>query len=222
MSELIQGMFVSQAGSRQWTGRRVAGLLACGLGLLAVAGCRQRSAVREYTEIMTGAPPASVPAMAQSEDAAATTMARAPLHWTAPAGWQESAGDSMRLATFTVPDAQGTGTCTIVALAGAAGGLEANVRRWIGQLDLPVPPDAEWQAFLKRQESFTTAAQSQGTLVDLTQLPGAEGRTQGSMLAAATMIQDQTVFVKFTGLPAQLQREKARFLELCKSLRAGP
>ncbi len=65
------------------------------------------------------------------------------MHWTMPDQWIQKEAGGMRLASF------GTKTSelidiSIVTLSGAAGGLEANINRWRGQLGLePLSGDAQ-------------------------------------------------------------------------------
>jgi hypothetical protein len=122
----------------------------------------------------------------------------------------------MRAASFLV--ANGEGDCSIVVLGGDAGGLGPNVKRWLGQLQVDVPPPEEFGAFLERQERFTTAGGDDGVLVDLTALvPGGDGEAE-AMLAAVISREGATVFVKLTGARALLQKERENFRRLCASL----
>jgi hypothetical protein len=126
------------------------------------------------------------------------------------------------MATFTMGDASRTGMCTIVMLGGAAGGLEANVVRWLGQLGLQTPPDDDLQAFLRRQITFATAGGFETVAVDLTELAPPGNDAAGSMLSSIISADGSTCFVKLTGPAGLLKAEKNRFLELCRSLRKGP
>lgn len=127
----------------------------------------------------------------------------------------------MRLETFTI-DRGGslTGLCTIVQLGGAAGGLEANVVRWIRQIDQAVPEPAELSAFLAKQTTFTSEGGLEGTLVDLTSL-GQQGPDAASMLVGLFSLGDITVFAKLTGSVALLKDEKAAFETFCRSFKRG-
>lgn len=140
------------------------------------------------------------------------------LAWDAPTGWVEKAGTGMRLASFDVGGEDDAGQCTIITLGGAAGGLEANVRRWIGQLGIPAPADEDFRQYLDSQESFSTQGGFPGVLVDLTVLSAAHADAAGSMLAGVITVGEQTVFVKFSGSVPLLNEEKPRFAALCRSL----
>lgn len=139
------------------------------------------------------------------------------LQWTTPSGWIEEPATGMRLAAFTVTRNGATGTCTLITLGGPAGGLEANVRRWMDQLGLDQPSDDELKAFLDRQERLGAGV----IVVDLTDLTDTSDQAP-SMLAAAVPVRDATLFVKFTGPRKLLTAEKDAFLELCRSVRGEP
>ena len=143
-----------------------------------------------------------------------------PLRWTKPDGWNESAGSGMRIATFTVSHGDHSATSTVISLSGAAGGLEANVVRWIGQLKLAKPAPDELTSLLERQQRFQSQGGMDGVLIDLTELgPAADN---GSMLAALVPYQGATLFIKMTGPIELLTAEKERFASLCTSLRSEP
>lgn len=159
---------------------------------------------------------AMMPPMAGGNDL--PPAASVPLKWKTPEGWTEAAGSGMRLATFAVKAETGEGSCTIVVLGGSAGGLEANVTRWIGQVGLTKPDDAAMQAFLAKQEKFKTAGGFETIAVDLGDLAPDAAATSNSMIGAIVDVDGSTCFVKLTGPSGLLKSQKARFLELCRSL----
>jgi hypothetical protein len=70
------------------------------------------------------------------------------LAWSAPQGWQEQKpASSMRVAQFTLPHAPGDaadGELVVYYFGGEGGGVEANIQRWIGQMQHPpAPPKRE-------------------------------------------------------------------------------
>lgn len=187
------------------------------LALLLCSGCDLRKpAWRSYEEVhLAGA----AQHRHEHQDAAPPQQPAAPaaLAWTCPDGWTESAGSGMRMATFVVESGDQTATCTLVRLSGAAGGLEANVRRWIGQLGLAMPDDAALAAFLGNQLRLESDGGFSGTVVDLSGLGTASDGS--SMLAALVDIRGATLFVKMTGPAALLAAQKEQFIALCQSLR---
>lgn len=126
----------------------------------------------------------------------------------------------MRLASFSVGSGSATGLCTIVQLGANAGGLRANVVRWLGQLGIDEPPAADLQAFLEQQQQVDTRGGLKGIVVDLSPLvPG--GDEAQSMLASQVSSASATLFVKLTATKAVLAAEKDRFVGLCMSMAEG-
>ncbi len=196
-------------------------------GLALAAGCGEREpALRQYQEIVVEAPTrqervADVAAMAQQMPPAGGGMAGTPvatgsaaLTWTTPDGWTEQPGQAMRMATFLVgPDRK---ECTIVSFPGDVGGIEANLRRWIGQLQATVADDA-LAKFARAPETFQSEGGLGCLVYDFSGLLPA-GSAQ-SMLAAIVPMDGQTVFVKLMGPRDLLAAERERFLSLCRSLK---
>jgi hypothetical protein len=137
--------------------------------------------------------------------------------WELPQGWKEVAakGDT-RLASFQSIAAPQTIDCYITVLAGPAGGMDANVERWLGQLNLQASDDNLKKIFISSQTLKTkdglgikvfdfTALQTPGHLLDK------------SMLAAIIALDEKTVFVKMTGSMESVQQNKGNFLKLLGS-----
>lgn len=189
-----------------------------------VSSCgRDIDAVRSYEEIHVRdtAPELSaetLPGNAESPPPAPAVAGA--LRWSTPEGWEETPGTGMRLASFKIGDTDNSGQCTIVILSGAAGGLEANVKRWIGQLGLQVPEGDAFRTMMDRQETLTTRGGFPGVLVDLIELSDAQPGASESMIAGVITAGARTVFVKFTGPVALLNKEKENLASLCRSLSA--
>ncbi|HEY8240193.1 MAG TPA: hypothetical protein VIH35_02040 [Kiritimatiellia bacterium] len=177
-----------------------------------LTSCSERKAeVRSYREIVIEAP-AHVHQPETAEQPAATGTKKH-LTWTCPDGWTEQPGNNMRLATFLVgPDKI---ECTIVSFPGDAGGVKANVKRWLGQLTVEIADDV-LDAFLKKQPATTTQGGLPCTIFDFSELTAARGGA--SMLAGMAAAGSETVFVKLMGPGPLLASEKERFLQLCESL----
>lgn len=142
---------------------------------------------------------------------------RSPLNWQTPPGWSERKGSGMRLVTFTGDSPQGTTETTIISLGGQAGGLEANVTRWIRQIGLSARPE-ELQVFLSRQESITTVSGLQTTLVDLTQLQTNMPGTAPSLIAAIIDRGRSQIFIKMTGSKDAVKNQLENFRALITSI----
>lgn len=182
---------------------------------LAVASCKPNGPeFRHYREISIAPPPhedhTPAPAMDMSGPVAQADVA---LAWDTPSTWTEMPASGPRLATFGVDGME----CTITSFPGTTGGLEANIRRWLGQLNAQ-RTEEEISKFAQEAESFETAGGLRVTLLDFAALLPADSPT--SMLAGVTELNDATVFVKLMGPPEKLAAEKNRFRALCASLKS--
>ena len=67
-----------------------------------------------------------------------STATNTKLHftWSAPDSWIVGSPSSMRVGSYKIPYSEGEGDLSITHFPGDAGGIEANVNRWRGQLDL--------------------------------------------------------------------------------------
>ena len=185
-----------------------AALTLCALVLFALGCGRKESEVRAYREISV------VPQRPVERAATPVQTAEGSLAWTAPAGWVEQPGSQMRLVTFKVgPDGA---ECTITAFPGDVGGLEANLRRWLGQLKVDVAA-AELASFASNPEAVQSEGGLSCQIFDFAGLMPAE--RADSLLAAVVPLDGRTAFVKFTGVKTLLASEKANFLALCRSLK---
>ncbi len=175
--------------------------------------------MRQYREVTVRSETQPAPAAPGPET---TPDASGALRWDAPETWVESLGSGMRLASFSMTSPDGEGQCTMVVLAGAAGGLEANIKRWFGQVGLDVPGDDEFKAFVNNQERFTTRGGFPVVLVDLSVLSPGQAGSSDSMVTAVVTVGTRTLFVKLTGPRSVLGLEKPRLVALCQSLRVEP
>ncbi len=127
------------------------------------------------------------------------------LKWTAPEGWREGPAKQMRLVTFVPAETTGV-ECYVTVLSGVAGGLEANVNRWRGQLGQTPLSAADLAAL--------TVLPVLGRDARLVEIDGGAS----SLLGLVCELGPQTVFVKMTGPTEVLRAERERFLSFCKSL----
>lgn len=176
--------------------------------LLAAAGCG-RDDVSHFR--VAKAPPRSpaTPAAAgmQGEVAPPPAPSGPPLRWTLPRGWKESAGGSMRYATFT-PPVPGKVDASVVVLPGPAGGELANVNRWRGQIGLPAIDEAALAA--ARRTVRTKAGPL--NVYDFA-APGSR------LVAALAESGGNTWFVKMTGDADAVGAARDDFMKLLGSLR---
>lgn len=176
---------------------------------LVVTACAREPRVREYDEVVIK--PSPVEAAFEGSGAGA---APAPLAWQTPLGWQVLPGDGIRLAAFLLERDGRSAETTVVMLGGAAGGVEANVARWLGQLGLQLAGD-ELAQFLAGGAPVATRGGLRLTVYDFTRLTAPDG---DSMLAAVGPALDQTLFVKMSGDGALIAAARSDFLDLVGSL----
>lgn len=155
---------------------------------------------------VAGVPPAAISSPAPS------------VGWTKPERWGDAPASAMRTASFAVPSAgdAGEADCSIIRLAGEAGGIAKNVNRWRGQLGLE-PQDPA--AIMAAVESHTTAGGLTATIVGL--IVGAD-KTPGAgqaILAAIIPQGGSTLFVKIWGPHDTVAGASEEFGALVKSLR---
>jgi hypothetical protein len=139
------------------------------------------------------------------------------IQWVTPAGWDENRTTSgFRLAAFTIKSADIESVCTIIPLQGEAGGLKANITRWLGQVSGSMNPDENTvEQLLKAKETFLTKGQFPAVLIDFT--PVTPNPTNQSILAGVLNVQGNSIFIKMTGQKSHLIENKAKFKALCRS-----
>lgn len=129
--------------------------------------------------------------------------------WDVPKGWVEKPGGPMRLATFQLEKNPKEFDCSIVALPGDAGGLEANIKRWLGQIQLNVE-DQALDAFIKNTKDG---------VYDFSTLQSKQARDTQSMIAAMLNIEGTTVFIKLKGTLKAIDENRGMFVKLVQSVR---
>lgn len=184
-----------------------------GAVLLAAAACAREPRVREYDEVVIKPSPVEA-----AFDGSGPLGGAAPLAWQTPPAWQELPGDGIRLAAFRLEQGGDRETAvvetTVVMLGGAAGGVEANVARWLEQLGLRLAGD-ELAQFLAAGEPVATRGGLRLTVYDFTALTAPDG---DSMMVAVGPALDQTLFVKMSGNGAAVAAARSDFLRLVGSL----
>ncbi|MGA8656413.1 MAG: hypothetical protein WB586_09710 [Chthoniobacterales bacterium] len=139
-----------------------------------------------------------------------------PVNWTKPEGWEEQPLSEMRQGSFRANGPNGAAVdISVISFPGEAGGVESNINRWRGQVQLP-PLAAEE---IEKATQHTTVDGKQVLLVDI-QTP--DGATKSArILGAILQTADRSWFVKMTGDPNLLEAEKPKFLEFVQSFRFG-
>jgi hypothetical protein len=188
----------------------------CALAAL-VVGCQREPEPRHYREIVT-----------RGENSTLQGNPRAAMTWTLPEGWTvQPEGDPMRLTGFWAPDPARVAAgetdpkpvdVSIVQLAGDAGGLTANVTRWLGQIKVQ---GSLAQQAISEATPVRLASGQQGIVVDFTNLLSGDMTQTESIVGAIVTVGEYTVFVKAMGGRERLQRLKPVLIAFCESLSVG-
>ena len=196
--------------------RRPAFLNWMGLALLTVtlAGCG-RSQIQVYRISNDDASSSSTPpatSATTAPDQNENNPAPPQLQWTLPAGWTVAAPGEMSIASFKVSGQNGAeADVTVVPLPGTAGGDDANVNRWRGQMGLPAASPDELQ---KMGEAVQVGDQP-ATLYDIA------GQGSGGAKGILGVIQQRsgtTWFFKMVGDAGLVEQQKSEFVAFLKSL----
>jgi hypothetical protein len=162
-------------------------------------------------------------------------LAQAPaagnLAFTAPAGWQtRPAASAMRVAEFVVPRAQGDaedGELIVYYFGTGAGTIDANIDRWIGQIQQPDGSATKDKAKRTAQTVNglrVTLVDAEGTYVAQMR-PGSTERFNkpGFRLRAAVVETPRgPYYVKMTGPAKTIGAADAAFTAFVGSLRFAP
>jgi hypothetical protein len=180
--------------------------------VVASLGCGDRNEeIRSYAVAKETPPPAPLP----PTQLTTPTGARGTMQWDLPGGWAQIANpNTMRFATLSAGEGAERIEVAITQLAGAAGGIAANINRWRGQVGLSAASESE----LAHSAREIRATGALGVMVDLVGPEGSDGTTI-RMFAAIFPTDTQTWFVKTTGPGAVLEQHGDAFVVLCESVR---
>lgn len=174
---------------------------------------------------------AGAPGTGGGMDMAAGAGSPAMLMWTAPDGWvARTPSSKMRLAEFALPHAAGDAEDASLAIywfGGAAGGVAANVDRWLGQF---VQADGRATKDVAKIDKRTvgpfavTVVDVAGTFnAEMTPGSGvAATKTGWRMLGAIVEAPEGAYFVKAIGPQKTLDLWKASFDAFLGSLKPAP
>lgn len=133
--------------------------------------------------------------------------------WDVPAGWTPELGGGMRLVTFRT----GAVECYVVILGGTGGGVVGNIQRWVGQLGLEVPSEAEVAA-MPLVEVLGVQAPLLEATGDYTGMGDAEATPGVMMLGLPVLISGRAVFLKMLGPEKEVAAQRDSFLAFAASL----
>ena len=202
--------------ARQMITPSASGVLAsiAAAALVASAGCDNRSdEIRSYAIPKETPPAARVVSMQRQPPAAGAGE----MQWDLPDGWTQIANPNpMRFATLIAGEGDDRIEVAITQLAGAAGGIAANINRWRGQIGLP--PASEFE--LAGTARHIVARGAEGVIVDLVGVPpDGSDAPRPRMLAAIFPADRQTWFIKTTAHAPVLADHSEAFVTLCESVR---
>lgn len=162
--------------------------------------------------------PAAAPAMQGGSPAG-------PIKWTPPTRWESKPASGMRAATYIIPAAQGDSEGAECAVfMNIAGGVDANIKRWIGQFEAADGGPADGKA---KQEKQTINGLNV-TTVDLTGTFKGGGPMMGQstgpktgyrLLGAIVETPEGEVFFKMTGPAKTMAAAQPEFQALLKSVK---
>ncbi|TLD70151.1 hypothetical protein FEM03_13230 [Phragmitibacter flavus] len=159
---------------------------------------------------------------AETETAPGTGMPPEDLFsFATPEGWSVAPAASGPMAGMRLVDMRfgpnGEGECFLSMMPGAAGGFEANLNRWRGQMGLPAYT-AEELAALPKREMFgqeATYVDFEGTFTNV----GAAAPLEGyRMIGLIQQTPKFTLFVKMTGPKALVEANQEAFMEFAQSI----
>ena len=159
-----------------------------------------------------GHPP--VPPAAAGDTTAAPAM-EGELTWITPEGWDRGSERPMRTVTFH-PQGNEEAECYVISLAGAAGGMTANVNRWLSQMGADNIDDAAVAALPK-----ITVMDQESTLIEADGVyRGMDGvdREGFSLLGVIREAEPQSLFIKFIGPSDLVEAERDNFIAFCESM----
>jgi hypothetical protein len=135
-----------------------------------------------------------------------------PATWTRPGDWQEQPLSEMRLGSFKVAGPNNASAdVSVTSFPGPAGGLESNLNRWRGQVQLPPLSGDD----LDKTIEHRILAGVPVLLVDFASPESAA--KQSRILGAIFENADRTWFVKMTGDPELVGARKTEFNQFVDS-----
>ena len=193
-----------------------------------INGCEHKAQERHYQEIVIEAPVQSPSEMANDPHAGLglaipivgqKARTESGLVWDVPSGWQEVAGGGMRVVSFKRTDDPEAIDVSIVTLAGAAGGLEANLTRWASQIGLDMAQDGRISQLIGNAMLLKTQDDLDLKLFDFSKFQKDQDSSAKSIVAAMVQIKESTVFIKMTGTIKSVNENLEAFKTLAQSVR---
>jgi len=131
------------------------------------------------------------------------------LRWTKPKSWKENPPTNMVLTSFTAHDShEMIATISISKFPGDMGGIEANIKRWMKQIDLPFE---KYSTIINnvKQEEFPLLGN--GNIFTL-------NNNNKAIIVVMIKQESETIFIKMTGAPDSISELTYEFMIFCKSI----
>jgi hypothetical protein len=154
-------------------------------------------------------------------------LAAAGLSFSAPAGWRSTpSSSSMRVAQFTLPRADGDAVdaeLVIYYFGGSGGSVDANIQRWIGQMQ---QPDGKPASNVKRDTAHVngltvTLIDVSGTYVAETAPGAATHHNNAGYRLRAGVVETPSgpYYIKLTGPQKTVAKWEKAFADFIASMR---
>ena len=198
-------------------------LAACGGGREEAPAGDTAAAAPPATEAPAAdpAPVGPISSRGTTPGGAAAAAGETQIDFALPAGWQsETPSSNMRLAQATIPGAGGPGQLAVFYFGpGGGGDADANIQRWVGQMELEQGSQPSRQTFETENGFRVTWVDVAGTLLPSTMGTGPETAQPNSRLLGAVVEgPGGPWFFKATGPKATLDGEREKFLEMLRSV----
>ncbi len=199
--------------------------------IVTIISCDDKGKMRVYHELNDNLeetrspkdPEVPLKASMQSDDpniqkALKDSVVKTDIKWQTPEGWVEKKGSGMRVASLTAPSVSSSMECSIVSLAGNAGGEQANLMRWMRQIDINLT-SKELLNFVKTQEKITSKGGYEVTIYDFSKLQINQSPETPSMMATILSLEQKSIFIKMKGTKSDMSVFKNSFRKLCQSIK---
>lgn len=185
---------------------------------LAAAGCEDPARLRPGDVRVYEAAKDRAVSPPVTEAAPAPAPGGLAIRYEAPPGWTDRGASGLRLASLAIGPPDNGHEVTVIP---ASGSLEANVSRWLGQLD----PAADAAALAERTTAALAAAEKvevdgvEATVVLLAPAAEAAAESEAILGAAIPLNETGSLFVKFKGPATVARRERDKFVRFVSSIR---
>jgi hypothetical protein len=193
------------------------------VGLLALPACAAPPESGATSETATPSATATLPVATPVAASGGTPIDAAGLSIHLPAGWQpETPSSGMRAAQATIAGSAGPGQLAVFYFGpGGGGGLDANIDRWISQMELAPGASTERQTFAAGALQVT-AIDLSGTLKASTigSFPNTD-QPGYRMLAAVVEGPGGPWFLRAVGPEATMAEQREAFFAMLRGAGAG-